>query len=198
MTSTTVMTVASSTTGGSGLATALIGFAGVAAGSIIAGIVGFLTVRSSERQTTQRLEHERQLAEVERSARSEEARRAFQRDTLLELQEVLQRRVRAAGRMHYEDVSALRNLKTARYGEQRVTEDVDRESFDTTVRLNALKVRVSDDVIRNRAGLVQEAAIRIETARSEDQADQHVQALGVAWEQANDRIGECLRATDDD
>lgn len=76
--------------------------------------------------------------------RLDESKHTFQRDLLLELQDVLQRQVRATAKVLLHDKSTL--LETGSFS--LLGDDLNQECYNIGVNLNRLLVRVLDDTLR--------------------------------------------------
>lgn len=122
---------------------------------------------------------ERQAAEATRiavrnDARSD-ARRAFELETLLALQDAMGAMVRAAGRAHHFDVMTAREVGSKRLVNSLLPEDVNAEIFAANREVSRLVGRVLDerirDVVESLRGAVatQSAAIDISVAEGNAQ-----------------------------
>ncbi len=136
---------------------------------------------------------DRRIASRDREARDGERarmRREFQRDTLLELQEVMFKFGRAVGAAHMEDVRAYRS--TGVWGRQPIGEwsEMLRE---TTVRILILGARLEDEELRRLVFQVKDFGDRVSESKSEEEALSIMHESLKSFEPANARIGELLR-----
>ena len=133
---------------------------------------------------------ERRAAGRDREAR----RREFQRDTLIELQDVMADVVRAVGAAHHEDSTAFK--KTGKWGETLLSKEVDDLDFQSRRRMGILRERVLDDELRQAVDELSAAAVAttVPIPRSEDDAVDKLLALAEVQERANRRLGVILRA----
>jgi hypothetical protein len=111
----------------------------------VAGLGGYYLAGRNEEErdlrTAEREETSRRRAFVERL---EERRRGFQLDLLLELQDVLQKEVRATSKILMHDLRTLRNSGTL----TQLGLELSDESYEIGVAMNRLRVRVLDDDLR--------------------------------------------------
>jgi hypothetical protein len=111
----------------------------------VAGLGGYYLAGRNEEErdlrTAEREETSRRRAFVERL---EERRRGFQLDLLLELQDVLQKEVRATSKNLMHDLRTLRNSGTL----TQLGLELSDESYEIGVAMNRLRVRVLDDDLR--------------------------------------------------
>jgi len=137
---------------------------------------------------------DKQRRAEEREAAAAEAAKAFQRETLLELQEALQRQMRSVGRAWYEDITAWRSDgPPARWRGQLLNPETNNELHQAGVTVLLLMERVADDEAR---GLVKETHNRISLYESSQTADAGWDRMSEAnkvFERANERIGQVLR-----
>jgi hypothetical protein len=111
----------------------------------LTGLVGyFLAGRNDEARDERASERERVAREVIRDERHEDERHYFQRDTLLELQDVLQREVRAAARVIQHDQTTLKSQRSF----APIPAELNDESYDIGVAVNRLRVRLLSDELR--------------------------------------------------
>lgn len=109
------------------------------------GLAGyFLAGRNDEARDKRASERERVAREVIRDERREDERHYFQRDTLLELQDVLQREVRAAARVIQHDQATLKSQGSF----TQIPAELNDKSYDVGVAVNRLCVRLLSDELR--------------------------------------------------
>jgi hypothetical protein len=146
-------------------------------------------------------DRERRAREDERAAvkpAQEEAgecrRRDFQRETLLELQEVLHDLGRAYGAEHFVDVNHGR--ETGSWAPKaKVGEEINTQSFEANRRSNILVARIDDEELRDHVRAMKDAGGRITLARSEPESNEAMDRSFEAFQRANERIGHLLMAT---
>jgi hypothetical protein len=167
------------------LTPAWIGLGGVAVGAVSAqlGNMGVALLGRKDRQ-------------AEREQLERERHRAYQRETAIDLQDTLNEWVRDQTSIHTLYAMAYRRDPTMRYGDVRVDEELaDRESARLR-RLRVLVSRIEDDSARAMVDVAIAHLLDATGTRNadEDEAVRHL-ANGIhASTQANDRLGEILRA----
>jgi hypothetical protein len=159
-------------------------------------LVGYVTKASTDwLQHRSTAERERQAREAARRDQLAERRAAFQRQTLLDLQEAIMQLVRTAGAMHYEDVMAFRT--TGKWQKQLIGEELAEKSRLANARTSMLAVRVRDDSARDLVQIVKDHATATVMSGSQEEGDRAMASMGAAFEDLNQRIGEILRTLDD-
>jgi hypothetical protein len=141
-------------------------------------------------------EREREARDAMRHAQLFERRVTFQRQTLLDLQEVLQQLARAVGSAHHEDV--LSHRATGVWGKAPLSQEVDQSEFHAQTRTNMLAVRVRDDQVRDMALKLKAIATAVALARSKTDSDRALAQMIGVFAEVNQRIGELLRTLDDE
>lgn len=167
-------------------------------------LVGWLTefirdhfARRRDREGTEAARlREREARNATRREQRFERRTKFQRETLIELQEILQRLLRANGRAVFLDRKALR--AGGEWGKQLLPDDLDAEISATNVRSMLLAARVRDDEIRKLTEELRDKCGSVLFSKGE------AEAMGVMVEASdmfgslNERIGKQIRQLDDD
>jgi hypothetical protein len=141
-------------------------------------------------------ERERQAREAARQDQLFERRTAFQRQTLLDLQEAALQLVRTAGAMNHQDVMAFR--KTGKWQKQLYDEALSEDSRLANARTSMLAVRVRDDSVRDLMAVVKNHAWNAGMCASLEEGDRALNAMAAEFEKLNQRIGEILRKLDDE
>jgi len=118
--------------------------------------------------------------------------RAFQRKTLLAVQDALQSVARHARRAHHETLLAHR--RGAPWGEVLLSEDVDEEARLANGRLSSLIERVADDSLRSELIEVHSALTRSILCRSKEEADALVNDAADRVVAVMSKLGETLRS----
>lgn len=159
--------------------------------TLVLGYVGSLITESQrDKRTRQR---EQQAREESSRIEAEQQQRAFQRQTLMELQEALQGVARGAGKRHHLDTLALRATGTWRGGRLRDNETA--AEFADGTRVLLLKSRVDDDetrwLVTEFTRMTSEHAIRPYTSEAEADSKllEAVEVLG----RIHERIGHLIR-----
>ena len=159
-------------------------------------VLGYATKAVSDWvQHRRATEREREARLVARQEQLAERRAAFQRQTLLDLQEAMMQFVRTAGAMHHQDVMACR--KTGKWQKQLFGEELAENSRIANARTSMLKVRVRDDSVRELLQAMKDHASAAGICGSQEEGDRAMDAMGAAFERLNQRIGEVLRQLDD-
>ncbi len=141
----------------------------------------------------------REVAAAERAQQRERA--AFQRETLIELQDWLAKLVRASGAMHHHDY--MRFHESGRWGRDPLGEELNTASHEATVNVNRYRVRVDSEDVRIAVARVASLAHDANrgAAYGEDDREAYARAKAAfdaavpAYEQVQELIGERLRAT---
>jgi hypothetical protein len=136
--------------------------------------------------------------EREREARREarrdlllQRRYDFQRQVLLDLQEICMRLIRTAGQTNHHDVMTFRS--TGKWERALLPDDVNKEALAAQSKSTMLMVRVRDMEVRHLTDAMKSYVSTVAIAKSQKDSDD---ALQLAWEnhsQLNQRIGEILR-----
>jgi hypothetical protein len=162
--------------------------------SLAAGVVGTLGGQGLREWLTSGREREARAAE------REVARQAFQRDTLLELQDEVLALLRNTAQLHSHHVNVYR--ATGQYARDRVPEDLDEESRLAIARVNRLRQRVIDDDLRQHLAAVRNLCTLVtRPAQMQEGSEAEIAARGEqAWfelaaesRDVEDHIGAVLR-----
>jgi hypothetical protein len=173
---------------------------GIVGGGGVSGFVGYMLAGRNERKRDER------MAERERDAlrdkQADEAR-TFQRDTLLELHDLLYKMNRNAGKSIFADT--MRHRETGRYGRDRLPDDLSEQFTELIAATNRLRVRVFDPELRDLVLRYREMVTRALDPRlgnRQDGDDDRVRELArremdaamAAWIQLEDKLGVAIRA----
>lgn len=146
--------------------------------------------------------HHRRVSEREREARRSlrqdqifERRVAFQRQTLLELQEAVMELIRCAGAMHHLD--EMEHRRTGRWHKQLYEEDLSEQARLANARTTLFAVRVRDDSVRDLVTEMKSHVTASVFSRSPEEGQQELNLMVKTFETLNHRIGEVLRELDD-
>ncbi len=141
---------------------------------------------------------ERRATKREREARSEERRQTallkhveFQRETLLTLQDATAKFMGFFGTAYLHDRAAF--LQGASWGQALLPKDVDQGFHAAEVDVNRLRVRISDDKVREMSLALKTAAKNALTAGDMNSADALMSEAAKISISLNERIGELLR-----
>lgn len=132
--------------------------------------------------------------EVQRAKASDErAERAnaFQRQTLLDLQEAIHDALRLVARAHIEDTDA--HGATKEWGKNMLSDEVNEGVRVAQRRVAILIERVADDQLRASVKALMETAAGALLARSAREANFHMEAISKETEQVFGGIGTVLR-----
>ncbi|MEX1201370.1 MAG: hypothetical protein WEB02_11325 [Methylophaga sp.] len=120
-----------------------------------------------------------------------ERARAFQRNTLLELQENLQASMRNIGEMHHHDVVSFR--KSGEWQKSLLGNELNERVLKVNQNLSLLTERIADDDLRNKVKVFRDTSSKILFTSSESEGDtrlsQSINDFNVLMEQ----IGKVLR-----
>jgi hypothetical protein len=125
-----------------------------------------------------------------------ERRTAFQRETLLDLQDAMMQLMRTTGVINVEDSVAFR--ESGLWHKEPLGDELSENHRLASARATMLAVRVHDDAVRNLVIAVQRHVDSVVVAESEGESDQGVDAAMVEFDKLNQRIGEILRQLDDE
>lgn len=134
------------------------GLLGTAVGALASIATTLLTTRSAS---------ERELAKL-REDRSERAR-AFQRQTLLDLQDALHDAFRLVARAHLEDEKAAHEGKP--WGKNKLSDEVNEGLLVSQRRVAILVERVADDDLRSKLKSLAQTTGHVTLARSRDESE---------------------------
>jgi hypothetical protein len=169
-------------------------FAGLG-GAAVVGLFGWLGRKgdrdAAERQrkadAAERREETRTSHEQDRT----DQRDQFQRETLLELQEVLHDLGRAYGREYHQDAMTAR--AASKWDPRQLDADISDKNFQAEQRTSILVARVGDERVRDAVREMREAGSRLSFAGSEAESGALILRSREAFDRANERIGELLR-----
>jgi hypothetical protein len=137
-------------------------------------------------------EDERAAVKAAQDEAEERRRRDFQRETLLELQEVLHDLARAYGAEHHMDLMHFRT--TGSWTPRPMpSEELNERSFEAHRRCFILVARIDDDLLRGFVREMKDGGYGVLSATSEEQSREALARSSDAFELANQRIGDLLR-----
>jgi hypothetical protein len=126
------------------------------------------------------------------SASREEQRKAFQRDTLLRLQDDLHRLLRRTFQIHLSDLQSFR--ATGKWGSEALPEELNSGHMETVRDVNVLIERVAEDALRTELKAFVISLNEVTFARSQNDADRRLEAMNTRAVQVLERVGTVLRA----
>ena len=160
-------------------------------------LLGFFTKSLSDwaqhRHTTER---EREAREAARREQRFQQRIAFQRQTLLDLQDALMQLARTTGEMHFHDKKAFR--ETGRWQKQLYGEDLAERDRVANARTAMLGVRVADASVRDLLQQFKNQCTASILSENEEASECSLRKMGLVFESLNQRIGEILRKLEED
>jgi hypothetical protein len=167
----------------------------------VTGLLGYVLAGRNERARDERAAKREAIARrASVRERLDEERHAFQRETLLELQDALQRQVRCAAKVLLHDRSTLQEHGTLTQLEPELNE----ESYEIGVTTRRLKERVLDEALRDAVEEFRSHVTEIETSfisvreMSAETGVQHLDGLQRDTAQhyiaLSDQVGTALRA----
>jgi hypothetical protein len=158
--------------------------------------------RTEDRRARRSDDGARRRDDEARDAERQAAARAFQRETLLALQDALARLARATGAAHHATETEYRHQ--GEWGRAPLPEAIDAEMAAAIRDVQRLQVRVDDDEVRATARDLIDLAVRATMPAMREEATPHERAKNSADDafqmapsrhlQVNERIGEILRA----
>lgn len=152
-------------------------------------ILGWLLSAAGSWSKTRR---EERVREKLRHESKTDERVEFQRQTLLELQDVLYQLVRAAGHAYHEDEMA--HKTTGVWGRNLITEEWDQKEYEARVRANILVVRVANNALREKLVAFQNLTTQLNLARSVDVAAGLFLEAADMFEEINNDMGALIRS----
>ena len=162
---------------------------GTLGGFLLAEVSGWL----KDRRAAGREEKARQ---GQQRAKIEERRVAFQRQNLLDLQTAVMESARLAGRVHFTDTMSFR--KTGAWKKELLPAELDDGWRSAQMRTSLLKVRVSDDRIREMVDQFKNELVNLAVSDEQRRSETGVSSIMGILESLNERIGEVLRKFDED
>lgn len=145
---------------------------------------------------------DRRALHREREARREQRldairlrRTQFERETLLELQDVVLKLARHTGRGNYEDVVA--HHKSGNWRKALLSDEVNKGSQEAQASLNRLRVRVRDEEIRRLAATFSETCAQVFMSSSKEAADEALARMSNQFIELQERVGDVLRSLDE-
>jgi predicted NodU family carbamoyl transferase len=131
----------------------------------------------------------RSFRETKKEQRARHA--SFQRETLLELQEVLSDLLRSSGQAEHADEMAYR--QAGAWGRNQIPEEVSDQLNVRQRRVRVLAERVDDEDARRLATDVVDRSLDREQAKSQASSQQATIATITVFKQANERLGHLAR-----
>jgi len=167
----------------------------------VTGLFGYVLAGRNEQARDERAAKREAVARrASVRERLEEQSHAFQRETLLELQDALQRQVRAVAKVIFHDRSTLRDQGKLTL----VGPDLDAENYEIGVTVQRLQERLLDAALRDAVDNFRRHVVRVETSfiavqeMSAEAGISHLEGLqqeiGEHYMALGDQIGTGLRA----
>ena len=158
-------------------------------GYLIAAVTQYFRDRRAHAREREARAEERQLKLFER-------RSDFQRETLLTLQEAIQRLARTAGQMQHHDEMTFRS--TGQWGRSLYGEEISTANFNAGVQTLIFTSRVRDEKIRELAKTFRTLVMRMVFCKSHDESVAIMTEAMAVQEPLQGRIGMILRQLDDE
>ena len=124
------------------------------------------------------------------------SRIAFQRDTLLQLQDAMQKLSRATGRARHLDYVSYRTTNVWRM--ELLPADLDEEILASQTQTSLLSSRVRDDRVRELVDALKSRSADVLTSSDEASASHSMLQMMDINNELHGRIGELIRSIDDD
>lgn len=160
------------------------GFVGVLAGSVVGALASIATTWITNK-------NDRQLQKDQDSLERKERARAFQRETLIGVQEKLQVLFRMVGKAHYEQAMAYK--VDGQWGRAPISEEVNQGTLQANQKLLILTERVADDGLRSELKKLRDSLNRILFTQSEQEAEQRITACIEKSDKVMEDLGVILR-----
>lgn len=160
------------------------GFIGTLVGAIVGASASIATTFISSWNSSRLQTNADSFQRVERA-------RAFQRETLLKLQEGLQDAIRNIGEMHHQDVLALR--ETGEWQKSMLGEELNQKFVSVNRELSILTERVSEDELRNSIKEFRQQLSNCMFTSSEHEGDYMLKIAVDNFNPMMEKIGSVLR-----
>ncbi len=163
------------------------GFIGAIVGTIVGASASIITTLITGR-------YSRKLQQDAISHERSERAREFQRNNLLELQDVLSSHMRLVTRAHLEDIKSFRDSPNE---SQRplLSDELDQELSLSNRRLTILTERVADDSLRESIKALSSEMFSVIIAKSESESNEAIQNLASMFKNTMESLGFVLRAS---
>jgi len=163
------------------------GFIGTIVGTIVGASVSIITTLITGR-------YSRKLQQDAISHERSERAREFQRNNLLELQDVLSSHMRLVARAHLEDIKSFRDSSNE---SQRplLSDELDQELSLSNRRLTILTERVADDPLRENIKALSSEMFSVIIAKSKSESNEAIQKLAFMFKNTMESLGFVLRAS---
>jgi hypothetical protein len=142
------------------------------------------------------MERDREAREVARRDQLLERRNAFQRQTLLDLQDALMLLGRTYGQMHHQDVMTYK--QTGEWQKHKFPGDLAEESRATQSHTSVLVSRVRDENVRELVQKFKDYGVSTLQCANRELGDRAMLLMATTSNEVNQRIGEILRKMDDE
>lgn len=139
---------------------------------------------------------EREARSATRHDQRVASRITFQRETLLQLQDAVQKLTRATGRTNHLDEMAYR--KTNEWRKEQLPEDLNDGYFVASTQTALLSSRVRDEAVRQLVEKFRTVSTDAILAETPANARRHLQELMGISNELHSRIGKLIRTIDDD
>jgi hypothetical protein len=164
--------------------------------AVVVGYAGSLLTESFRDRHQSAREREARAAEradvrALREQEIQDRRDQFQRETLLELQEILHHLGRTYGQEHFQDAKTAK--AAGKWDPRQLAAGISDKNFAAEQRSNILVARVGDDLVRDAVREMRDVGSGLTFARSQAESDDCLTRSLEAFKQANDRIGVLLR-----
>ena len=161
---------------------------------LLAAGIGYVASALQQWLADRRLDEREQRTRVAlRVEQQSDRREAFQRETLLALQDALRRLSRATGAIQHLDVMHHRTTREP-YARQQLDEEWNQKYQLAIVDVQMFTVRVMDDDLRHRINDLLDHVSAVISAPSESEAKASLDAGVTLSMELNKRIGELLRS----
>jgi hypothetical protein len=160
-------------------------------------VLGFAAKSTSDYFDHRRVrEREREAKEIERRYKLAERGASFQRETLLQLQETMFELIRTSGMMHHQDL--MEHRAGGEWHKRLYGEDLGERNRAANARTAVLAVRVRDESVRKLVQAVKDSGTVVMLSRGPAEGDEAMTRMSFDFEILNHRIGELLRAIDEE
>jgi uncharacterized protein (DUF849 family) len=159
---------------------------GTLAGAVLGAAASIATTAITNR-------HAARLQTQADSLEREERARAFQRETLLSVQEALGDLLRMTGRAYHEDLVAHR--AGCEWGKSLLSDEVDQGLLTAHRRLRALEERIADDGVRSELKDLHSSLTWEVMAKTREQAEATIGEATDGFNRVMTHLGELLRST---
>jgi hypothetical protein len=161
------------------------GFVGTIIGAVVGAGASIITSMIAARNA---ILLQREVNSADRIEKS----RVFQRETIIEVQDVLLDCMRHAVKAHIQDLESF--SKGGEWGRGMLTEDVNEGTLQSNRKLIVLIERVADDELRSKLRDIYAAINKVPLARTKTESDRYLSHMSDLSSDVMEKLGSVLRS----